>query len=90
MFVRYNGDMTTTITRRRLGQLETSALGLGCMGISSAYGGQVQVATKWGFKFDASVQRIGVDGSPANAKRALEGSLKRLGVDHVDLWYRLP
>ena len=29
---------TATIARRRLGQLETSALGLGCMGISFAYG----------------------------------------------------
>src|SRR5947209_5790738 len=30
--------MTTTIPRRHLGELETSALGLGCMGISFAYG----------------------------------------------------
>ena len=27
------------------------------------------------------------DGSPANVRRAIEGSLKRLGVDHVDLYY---
>jgi aryl-alcohol dehydrogenase-like predicted oxidoreductase len=124
---------TTTITRRRLGQLETSALGLGCMGISSAYGppseesgtaairraidigmtfidtaeiygplrneevvgaairdrrDEVQLATKWGFKFGPNNERLGVDGSPANARRALEGSLKRLGVDHIDLWYQ--
>ena len=124
---------TTTITRRRLGALETSALGLGCMGISFAYGppaeesgtaairralelgitfidtaeiygplrneevvgaairdrrDEVQLATKWGFRFDENDRRVGVDGSPANARRALEGSLKRLGVDHIDLWYQ--
>jgi aryl-alcohol dehydrogenase-like predicted oxidoreductase len=125
--------MTITIPRRRLGRLETSAMGLGCMGITFAYGppseesgtqairraldlgitfidtaeiygpfrneevvgaairdrrDEVQLATKWGFKFDQNNQRAGVDGSPANARRALEGSLKRLGVDHIDLWYQ--
>jgi aryl-alcohol dehydrogenase-like predicted oxidoreductase len=29
----------------------------------------------------------GVDGSPANARRACEGSLKRLGIDCIDLFY---
>ena len=29
----------------------------------------------------------GVDGSPANARRALEGCLQRLGTDYIDLWY---
>jgi aryl-alcohol dehydrogenase-like predicted oxidoreductase len=28
-----------------------------------------------------------LDGSPANAKRAVEGSLRRLGVDIIDLYY---
>ena len=28
-----------------------------------------------------------LDGSAENARNALEGSLKRLGTDHVDLWY---
>ncbi len=123
----------TTIPRRRLGPLETSALGLGCMGISFAYGppaeesgtaairraldlgitlidtaeiygpfrneevvgaaiagrrDEVQLATKFGFSFADGERMSGVDGSPANARRALEGSLKRLGVDHVDLWYQ--
>src|ERR1035437_8865564 len=50
---------------------------------------EVQLATKFGFSFTADGQRIdGIDGSPANAKRALEGSLKRLGVGHIDLWYQ--
>ena len=123
----------TTIPRRRLGVLETSALGLGCMGISFAYGApaeesgteairhaidigmtfidtaeiygplrneevvgaairdrrdRVQLATKFGFAFEGGRRLDGVDGSPANAKRALEGSLRRLGVDYVDLWYQ--
>lgn len=30
---------------------------------------------------------LAVDGSPANVRRAIEGSLSRLGVDHVDLYY---
>jgi aryl-alcohol dehydrogenase-like predicted oxidoreductase len=49
---------------------------------------QVQLATKFGFAYDGTRQTGGVDSSPTNAKRALEGSLKRLGVDYVDLWYQ--
>ena len=30
----------------------------------------------------------GLDGSPANARRACEGSLKRLGIDTIDLFYQ--
>jgi aryl-alcohol dehydrogenase-like predicted oxidoreductase len=127
-----DGMSTITIPRRWLGQLETSALGLGCMGISFAYGppaeesgtqaihraldlgitmidtaeiygpfrneevvgaaiagrrDQVQLATKFGFSF-VDGKRGGADGSPANAKRALEGSLKRLNVEYLDLWYQ--
>ena len=32
-------------------------------------------------------QRLGVDGSAANCRRAIEGSLRRLKTDHVDLYY---
>lgn len=45
------------------------------------------IATKFGFRFDGS-KIIGVDGSPANAKAAVEGSLKRLGIDCIDLFYQ--
>jgi aryl-alcohol dehydrogenase-like predicted oxidoreductase len=45
------------------------------------------IATKFGFKFDGS-QILGVDGSPQNARRACEGSLKRLGIDCIDLFYQ--
>ena len=32
--------------------------------------------------------RRGVDGSPENVRRACEGSLRRLGTDHIDLYYQ--
>ena len=47
----------------------------------------VQLATKFGFKFEDG-KMAGVDGSPANVRRAIDGSLKRLGLDYVDLWYQ--
>jgi aryl-alcohol dehydrogenase-like predicted oxidoreductase len=51
---------------------------------------QVVLATKFGFKRtdpDSSAPPNVVDGSPAYARQALDASLRRLGVDHVDLWY---
>jgi aryl-alcohol dehydrogenase-like predicted oxidoreductase len=45
------------------------------------------IATKFGFRFDGN-KITGVDGSAANAKDAVEGSLKRLGVDCIDLFYQ--
>lgn len=45
------------------------------------------IATKFGFKFgDGKI--VGVDSSPANIRRAVEGSLFRLGVDYIDLFYQ--
>ncbi|MEZ6029045.1 MAG: aldo/keto reductase [Hyphomonadaceae bacterium] len=111
-----------------------NAIGLGCMGISFAYGpamedadavkllheaidlgvdhfdtaemygfgdsekklglafhdrrDKVFIATKFGPKYNIQTgQRAGVDGSPENAKRALEQSLRHLQTDHIDLWY---
>ena len=50
---------------------------------------KVVIATKFGFKFDNNgVQMPGVDSSPANIRRAVEGSLKRLRTDHIDLYYQ--
>jgi aryl-alcohol dehydrogenase-like predicted oxidoreductase len=45
------------------------------------------IATKFGFRFDGN-QITGVDGSPANARESCEGSLKRLGIDTIDLFYQ--
>jgi len=120
---------------RNLGDLEVSALGLGCMGMSAFYGSadegeavatihralelgctfldtaemygpftneqlvgkaiagrrdEVQLATKFGIRFapteDNPTNRV-LDGSPENVRRSIEGSLERLGTDHVDLYY---
>ena len=48
---------------------------------------QAFIATKFGINYNADRSKLLVDGSPANVRRAIEGSLQRLGVDHVDLYY---
>ncbi|HWD82886.1 MAG TPA: aldo/keto reductase [Kribbella sp.] len=50
---------------------------------------EVVLATKFGFKRPAAASDVPtvVDGSPEYAARALDASLRRLGVDHIDLWY---
>ncbi len=122
---------------RKLGALEVSAIGLGCMGFTAAYGGQeeaqsietlrravdlgvtffdtaevygpydnekivgralrgvrdkVVIATKFGFRIGAEgigFDRVtGLDSSPANVKSVAEASLKRLGIDVIDLFYQ--
>ena len=45
------------------------------------------IATKFGFAFDDNGFR-GVDSSPDNVRRACEGSLSRLGIDTIDLFYQ--
>jgi aryl-alcohol dehydrogenase-like predicted oxidoreductase len=126
----------TTSPHRRLGGLAVSSMGLGCMGMTSAYGERDDaqsvatidrarelgitfldtaevygpynneellgraiggrrddfvIATKFGFHIGADNKVApgvaGIDGSPANARRAVEGSLKRLGIDTIDLFY---
>jgi aryl-alcohol dehydrogenase-like predicted oxidoreductase len=49
----------------------------------------VVLATKFGIVRDpADPARRGVDGSPAYVRSSCEGSLKRLGVDTIDLYYQ--
>ena len=45
------------------------------------------IATKFAMKWNGN-EMAGLDGSPANARRACEGSLKRLGIDTIDLFYQ--
>ena len=45
------------------------------------------IATKFAMRWDGD-KPTGVDGSPENARRACEGSLKRLGIDTIDLFYQ--
>ena len=45
------------------------------------------IATKFAMRWSGT-KNEGLDGSPANARRAVEGSLQRLGIDHIDLFYQ--
>src|SRR5213595_2724846 len=83
--------------------LEVSALGLGCMGMSQSYGvytneelvgealaavrAQVVIATKFGIGRDAGGQQM-QDSRPERIKQSVEGSLKRLRTDVLDLYYQ--
>jgi aryl-alcohol dehydrogenase-like predicted oxidoreductase len=50
---------------------------------------EVFVATKFGLVPEPGDRRESrVDGRPEHLRRAIEGSLQRLGVDHVDLYYQ--
>ncbi|GHH31329.1 aldo/keto reductase [Streptomyces rubradiris] len=49
---------------------------------------QVVLATKFGLVAHSGAGPGNLDSSPANIRTAVEGSLKRLGTDHIDLYYQ--
>jgi aryl-alcohol dehydrogenase-like predicted oxidoreductase len=50
--------------------------------------GQVVIATKFGFGFDADGKQTGLNSKPAHIKEVAEASLRRLKVDCIDLFYQ--
>ncbi|MFE2248182.1 aldo/keto reductase [Streptomyces lavendulae] len=49
---------------------------------------EVVIATKFGLVSHAGAGLNVLDSSPANVRTAVEGSLRRLGTDHIDLFYQ--
>ena len=49
---------------------------------------QVVIATKFGFEFDENGKQIGLTSRPESIKKTTEGSLKRLRVEAIDLYYQ--
>jgi aryl-alcohol dehydrogenase-like predicted oxidoreductase len=49
---------------------------------------RVVIATKFGFKFDENGVMVGTDSRPAHIREVVEGSLRRLATDHIDLLYQ--
>ena len=49
---------------------------------------QVVIATKFGFAFDAEGHQSGLSSQPDHIRQAVDGSLRRLGTDHIDLLYQ--
>ena len=50
--------------------------------------GQVVIATKFGFAFDGQGRQTGLSSRPEHVRRAVDGSLRRLGTEWIDLLYQ--
>src|ERR1700752_5449103 len=49
---------------------------------------RVAIATKFGFAFDENGRQTGLSSRPDHIKRAAEGSLRRLRIETIDLYYQ--
>src|SRR6187399_2712301 len=49
---------------------------------------QVVIATKFGFAFDENGRQTGLSSRPESIRRAVDGSLRRLGIESIDLLYQ--
>jgi len=49
---------------------------------------QVVIATKFGFAFDGQGRQAGLSSRPDQIRQAVDGSLRRLGTDRIDLLYQ--
>ena len=49
---------------------------------------RVVIATKFGYEFDTQGERVGLSSRPVHVHQAAEGSLRRLGVEAIDLYYQ--
>ncbi len=50
--------------------------------------GEVAIATKFGFAFDADGRQTGLSSRPEHIKQVADASLRRLRVDAIDLFYQ--
>ena len=128
-----NRQQPRSLPQRRLGSLQVSAIGLGCLPMVGYYGGtyakkdmialirraydsgvtffdtaevygpytseewvgealapfrdKVKIGTKFGFGVEEK-QPTALNSRPDHIRRAVEGSLKRLRTDHIDLLYQ--
>jgi len=49
---------------------------------------QVAIATKFGFQFDANGKESGLNSRPEHIRHMTDGSLRRLGLETIDLYYQ--
>lgn len=49
---------------------------------------QVVIATKFGFDYDEAGKQLGLNSRPEHIRRMTEDSLRRLGIDTIDLYYQ--